>query len=377
MGIVASQELKKRRELKFRRELERYLTQLSSSKINSITKHIFQGYSAVPTPSDLMQMILTSKFGGGGNSICEGGDEFTLEVVLRAFNLSIVRKDFSEYFKDSSDSILYGLTDISEIWNCAFYFSLDKQLMLEPVNLDAAEFRCVSEISPYLFLDIKTSAFGFVILPHPAMSVSDHMDFMSKNGINVTIESHFGPDRFARFAPNGFDSGEMQFISATSVVFGTIDKLIASLPDRKQHDVRAHPRTYKTGKVVNISPQKRRNPLRLMVNHDLLTEHIVYCVLDADKRLRYIGEGKADRWKHVNSGVSHNYKINEHLFVKGEMEVKVLYEGLTKTEALTIERALLKKNAGAGLWNSRDYEPFENEAAGSISDREIEEFLNR
>jgi len=57
--------------------------------------------------------------------------------------------------------------------------------------------------------------------------------------------------------------------------------------------------------------------------------------------------------------------------------VVILYEGLTKTEALSIEKALLKKYAGAGLWNTKDYEPFSENDGRFITDQEIEEYLNR
>ena len=40
------------------------------------------------------------------------------------------------------------------------------------------------------------------------------------------------------------------------------------------------------------------------------------------------------------------------------MEIEIVYEGLTKPEAISIELLLLAKNAGKGLWNSKDYEPF-------------------
>ena len=79
----------------------------------------------------------------------------------------------------------------------------------------------------------------------------------------------------------------------------------------------------------------------------------------------------------MNSGVSHNFKINEHRFTKGELEVTVLYEGLTKTEALSIEKAILSNNSGAGLWNCRDYEPYGDSTRHAISAEDLQEFLNR
>ena len=56
-----------------------------------------------------------------------------------------------------------------------------------------------------------------------------------------------------------------------------------------------------------------------------------------------MGDGKRERPKHVNSGASHNWKINEHYFTKGEMTVEILHDDLTKSEALAIEQMLIKK----------------------------------
>ena len=50
-----------------------------------------------------------------------------------------------------------------------------------------------------------------------------------------------------------------------------------------------------------------------------------------------MGDGKRERPKHVNSGASHNWKINEHYFTNGEMTVEILHDDLTKSEALAIE----------------------------------------
>ena len=72
---------------------------------------------------------------------------------------------------------------------------------------------------------------------------------------------------------------------------------------------------------------------------------------------------------------SHNVKINEHFFTKGPMEIEIIYEGLTKPEALSIERLLLARNAGKGLWNSKDYEPYVDESSQRITEDEINNYL--
>ena len=58
------------------------------------------------------------------------------------------------------------------------------------------------------------------------------------------------------------------------------------------------------------------------------------------------------------------------------MEIEIVHEGLTKPEALSIERLLLAKNAGKGLWDSKDYEPFADESSRRITEEEINNYLN-
>ena len=186
----------------------------------------------------------------------------------------------------------------------------------------------------------------------------------------------FEGDSCARLKiPNLFDSGRLDYISPFEFLFGTVDKLLPVIPNRNRHDVTPHQRHLKSGKIADVKGHNRKSPLRLVVNNNSLTDNIVYQVQDSGGQLRYIGEGKLDRWKHVNSGASHNVKINEHFFTKGPMEVEIIYKGLTKPEALSIERLLLAKYAGKGLWNSKDYEPFIDEGARRVTDDEISKYL--
>ena len=70
----------------------------------------------------------------------------------------------------------------------------------------------------------------------------------------------------------------------------------------------------------------------------------MYKVYDCEDRL-LIGEGRPNRPDHVFSGASHNPKINEHFFTKEKpMRVETVASGLTKSDALAIERLLLLKH---------------------------------
>lgn len=379
MALTAHQELKRRKQQKFKRELERAVTNMPPHKLGDLAELLFREYPYKPSLSSLVQMVMTSKFGGEGNAISDGGAAFMLGAVVRALNNLRSARRLTEQDKSSWGTYFLARGDVNEAFNALFLLDLDKSLMNEWHALDAEDFEWATDISPYLFLDRETQAFGFVIIPQPSLAMADMDSYLDAKGLDlIDLEQVKKRLRARLLLPkSGFDSGYMDYVSLVAATFGTTDKLIASLPDRQKHDVKAHTRTYQSGVVAHIAPQKRRNPLRLVVQNDLLTDHIVYQVKDADGQVRYIGEGKSDRWKHVNSGVSHNFKINEHRFVRGKMDVSVLYEGLTKTEALSIEKALLKKHSGAGLWNTKDYEPFTENDGRFITDQEIAEYLNR
>ena len=59
--------------------------------------------------------------------------------------------------------------------------------------------------------------------------------------------------------------------------------------------------------------------------------------------IRYIGKGKGDRWKHCTSGSSTCRELNKDLFDGKNMEVKLLYEGLSEEYALQIEKLEIMK----------------------------------
>lgn len=99
--------------------------------------------------------------------------------------------------------------------------------------------------------------------------------------------------------------------------------------------------------------KKRESLISVKVPWDGSSNYIVYTAKDADGVIRYVGEGKNDRYLHVNSGTSHNFKLNEHFFKRGEMEVEVVRSSLTKPKALAVEKFLISRNQNT-LWNIRD-----------------------
>ncbi len=81
--------------------------------------------------------------------------------------------------------------------------------------------------------------------------------------------------------------------------------------------------------------------------------HIVYAAFDKNNDCLYVGEGKPDRYKHITSGVSHVYEANKWHFKDKFIRVDILYSGLTKEEAVTLEKETIRKLHPA--WNKSDF----------------------
>lgn len=76
---------------------------------------------------------------------------------------------------------------------------------------------------------------------------------------------------------------------------------------------------------------------------------IVYAAFDEKGVCLYVGEGKPDRWKHIISGCSHVYNANMFHFTKKTVEVRILKENLSKSDAVKMEQKYI--NELKPLWN--------------------------
>jgi len=174
-----------------------------------------------------------------------------------------------------------------------------------------------------------------------------------------------------------FSSGKLEYTSGFQLIFGSLETLIEHLPDLEKINVRQYT-AKRGGKDTTIRSYIKRKPIRRSKIQDRITNHIVYKVYDHKDKLRYIGEGLPNRPDHVFSGASHNPKINEHFFTqKIPMRVDVVSSGLTKSDALAIERLLLLKHSQDELWNSKDYYPEEMVDKKFITDETILEMIDQ
>lgn len=377
MALTVSEQMQRRKQQKFRRDFGRVLSSKPAATLDKFIDRVFDLHSNRPTADAFMDMVMASKF-GTGNSLSEGGVGFLLETCLKVFNEVQRTKSFSEADLQPWGSYYAGKYDSNDVWISSFLFEFDAKLWPHVTELGVEELVWAQDISPYLFLDKATQAFGFVIVPQPPMTVEEYTNYGSPQITDwaVMVEKQLQKSSTPGFTIFDFNTGPMEYISAVQVVFGTVDKLIKSLPDRVRHNVSPHDRKLSSGKVTKVRAHKRNTPLRLVVNNQVLTDHIVYSVKDHHGQIRYFGEGKRDRWQHVNSGASHNRKINEHYFTKGQMEIEILRTGLTKSEALSIEKFLIRQNSNAKLWNIKDYEPFNKDFDQAMSGQEIQGFFD-
>lgn len=146
-------------------------------------------------------------------------------------------------------------------------------------------------------------------------------------------------------------------IEATIGLKSTLAALNLIPDDRADHSVVGHDRRLKTGKIVWVTPHQRKNPHGRKHDADPFAEdsYIVYFAYDHTGQLRYVGEGRPDRPCHVNSGCSHNPKLNEHFYRQGPMKIRLVHSDLSKDYAKAIESYYIRKFSSS-LWNVAENE---------------------
>lgn len=303
---------------------------------------IFQMFKNRPNFEQALEMFNVGKF-GGSEPLSKGGIEFALEYAFDEFNevFNFIRQRdgwrktslFHEPF------YVFGRTQ-NEPWaNLFFTIHVDQDFAPFVSNLSRSEFVRFTEHEEELIHD-------------QTRSIVFDLKFMGQiKKSNKRIKAFVGNGN--KFSQSEL-KGEAVYWYAVWIASPDLYSEDES-EGREAHSVRAHTRRLASGKKVPVRPHSRRNKLvEAGVPWDAFDDHIVYGAYDIDGALRYIGEGRPGRFQHVNSGTSHNYKLNQHHFLRGEMKIRIFADLLSKPKALAIEKFLIARNASKKLWNVRE-----------------------
>ena len=354
---------------KFEKELRSELSKWGSAHLKKATANFVQYLNGEGTPEHFVRFILASKFGEANSYVAIGAwKEFVVDSFNQAWNRDAV--SVNEY--GFRCSYVYR----TSIYGHAFVdYAVEDKYSNLITNLIASDYQQAVNVSPYLFLDKSTNAFGFVVIPY--VLTHDEVLAWRQERMGELVDApkannFWQVDEPPIWKPSKeFSSGKLEYTSGFQLIFGSIEALVEHLPDIEKVSVREYS-AKRGGKETVIRSYTKRKPIRRSKIQDKLSDHIVYKVYDCEDRLRYIGEGRPNRPDHVFSGASHNPKINEHFFTKEKpMRVVTVASGLTKSDALAIERLLLLKHQKDDLWNSKDYYPDADLNLRSISDQTI------
>ena len=371
MKFSEKRSLEKRK--KFEKELRTELSKWGAAHLKNATANFIHYLNGEGTPEHFVRFILAAKFGEANSYVAIGAWK---EFVVDSFNQAWSRDEVSVNEYGFRCSYVYG----TGIYGHAFvdYAVEDKYSNLIP-NLIVSDYQQAFSISPYLFLDKSTNAFGFVVIPY----VLSHDEVLAwrKERMGELIEipnanTFWQVEEPPIWKPSSeFTSGKLEYTSGFQFIFGSIEALIEHLPDIEKVSVREYS-ARRGGKQTKVRSYTKRKPIRRSKIQDKVSSHIVYKVYDCDNRLRYIGEGLPNRPDHVFSGASHNPKINEHYFTKEKpMRVEIVATELTKSDALAMERLLLLKHRKDDLWNTKDFYPDADLNVKSITDETILEMI--
>ena len=373
MKFSEKRTLEKRK--KFEKELRTELSKWGSVQLKTATANFIQYLDGEGTPEHFVKFILASKFGETNSFVAIG---VWKEIVVDSFN--------QEWNRDAVSVNEYGFR-CSYVYRPSIYghafvdYAVEDKYSNLITNLIASDYQQAVNVSPYLFLDKSTNAFGFVVIP----CVLTHEEVLAWRQERMgELEDAPKANNFWQveeppiWKPSKeFSSGKLEYTSGFQFIFGSIEALVEHLPDIEKVSVREYS-AKRGGKETVIRSYTKRKPIRRSKIQDKVSDHIVYKVYDCEDRLRYIGEGRPNRPDHVFSGASHNPKINEHFFTKEKpMRIETVASGLTKSDALAIERLLLLRHQKDDLWNTKDYYPDDDLKIRSISDQTILDMIDQ
>lgn len=307
---------------------------------------LFSIFKNKPSEEQLVKMVIASKY-GPGEPLGQGGDDFALEYIIHEFNEALRGRNSRPVTLNESGSGMGFISSQSEGWaNLLFTFYLDEQFIEYISELNADDFYELEKY-PSVYVDRESKSLALQISCVPSIPVEEiyKKQCFRDLGIGTQWQPSFYPDKLK-------NSDRFFWYQ---VKISTLETICYEI-ERDKHSVASHERHLSSGKIVIVASHVRRNAI-ITKNNRVNTDEVdflVYRARDFEGVIRYYGEGKENRPEHVNSGISHNYKINEHYFTKGPMKIEILKKGLSKQESLAIEKFLIKSHTGSLLWNIKD-----------------------
>ena len=334
------QQLVEKRSKKLRLEARRFLSREGGADV------VFSKQKNKPSATQFEEMCVSAKF-GPGDPLFAGGGAFALDYLMDEnadelghssegfFNHSGKLAASTSNAPDAEFNAKLWQFSTPHIWGNVFVQCVVPMVMIGHARgLNSEDFDW--DPSKGIYVDRVSRSFGIRVLISPFQPISE-MQVAPDSGRN----------------PSQFKSNDT--FCVYTVQLGVAEQF-DDVEEAELHGVQGHNRNLGSGKVVQVRAHARHNPTRGMsrkLNHGEI-RHVVYRAYDLDGMLRYIGEGLEGRPQHVNSGTSHNFKLNEHFFLRGPMRVELLELGLSKSEALAIECLEIRRCAGADLWNIRE-----------------------
>lgn len=310
-----------RRVRQFERQIRTFIDE------NGGADGIFSNFKHRPSDDALIKMFLAGKFGGTDDPLIElGGIDFALEYAFDEFNeLSKILRQHTDWQNKTVANYHVINRGLGEPWgNLFFSMFIDKDYAPFVTSIDKNEFiRFTNQENHLIHEATKSIVFSIALIGvvnrNDKFVKRNNPTFLKTEFKSPSIIWHYGiwissPDTYAKENINLEKAYNPEIMNAI----------------------------YRKNKLLDAK-----------VPWDGFDDHVVYTATDIDGVLRYIGEGRSDRYLHVNSGKSHNFKINEHFFLYGKMDVNILAKGLTKPKALAIEKFLIVKNSKT-LWNIKD-----------------------
>jgi hypothetical protein len=293
---------------------------------NGGTKSIFPGFSCPPSDGHAAAMIAAGMAG-----------EPPFDFAPKRFVWEYILDDYNEFRSgiNHSDGIkeeAFFFTSQREQWaDLIFVFDIQPDLLPFLTLLKPSDLSFVGESTTLMFHQ-ETKALAIKIIPVTKTAKK----FNTKNLLLKKDES-----------PSLFPKSTFAYY----VCIGTPEYILNTEVDTERCELKSQ--VFENPSCISFTEHERQG--LILLKGDDKKDHEVYVVKDHAGVTRYIGEGRAGRHAHVNSGTSHNPKINEYYFKYGEMHIKVVARGLSKYQALSIEKFMIAECPQLEkLWNKRD-----------------------